>query len=48
MGVGLCLIVSPEDESAVIDKLKELGERPFYVGTCVEGTGKVAYTDELA
>ena len=27
-------------------KLVELGERPFRVGTCVEGSGKVVYSDE--
>ena len=46
MGVGLCLIVAPEDEAAVTEALVALGEKPFRVGECVEGSGKVVYSDE--
>lgn len=46
MGVGLCLIVAPEDEAAVTDALVASGEKPFRVGECVEGSGKVVYSDE--
>ena len=46
MGVGLCLIVAPEDEAAVTEALPALGEKPFRVGECVEGSGKVVYSDE--
>ncbi len=46
MGVGLCIICAPEDEAAITEKLVELGEKPFRVGTCVEGSGKVVYSDE--
>lgn len=46
MGVGLCLIVAPEDEAAVTETLVALGEKPFRVGECVEGSGKVVYSDE--
>ena len=35
-----------EEEAGVIAALEAMGERPFHVGTCVEGTGKVVYTDE--
>ena len=38
MGVGLCLIVAPEDEAAVTEALVALGEKPFRVGECVEGS----------
>ena len=46
MGVGLCLIVAPEDEAAVTEALVALGEKPFRVGECVEGSSKVVYSDE--
>ena len=46
MGVGLMLIVSAEDESAVTEALVAMGEKPFRVGTCVAGSGEVKYTDE--
>ena len=46
MGVGLCLIVAPEDEASVTEALIALGEKPFRVGECVEGSGKVVYSDE--
>ena len=46
MGVGLCLIVAPEAEAAVTEALVALGEKPFRVGECVEGSGKVVYSDE--
>lgn len=46
MGVGLCLIVAPEDEAAVTEALVALGEKPFRVGKCVEGSGRVVYSDE--
>lgn len=46
MGVGLCIICAPEDEANIVVALENMGERPFRVGTCVEGTGKVVYTDE--
>ena len=26
--------------------LEEMGEKPFRVGECVEGSGKVVYSDE--
>ena len=40
------LIVAPEDEAAVTEALVALGEKPFRVGECVEGSGKVVYSDE--
>lgn len=46
MGVGLCIICAPEDEANIVAALENMGERPFRVGTCIEGTGKVVYTDE--
>ena len=46
MGVGLCIICASEDEDAVTRKLVELGEKPFRVGVCTEGSGKVVYSDE--
>ena len=46
MGVGLCFIVPAEDEDATVRALEVMGEKPFRVGTCVEGSGKVTYSDE--
>ena len=46
MGVGLCLIVPAEAEAGVTAALEELGEKPFRMGECVEGSGKVVYSDE--
>ena len=46
MGVGLCFIVAAEDEAAITVALEGMGEKPFPVGTCVEGSGKVTYSDE--
>ena len=46
MGVGLMLICAPEDEAALTEALEAAGERPFRVGTCVEGSGQVVYADE--
>ena len=46
MGVGLCLIVPADAAADVTAKLEALGEKPFRVGECVEGSGKVVYSDE--
>ncbi|QWT17632.1 phosphoribosylformylglycinamidine cyclo-ligase [Collinsella sp. zg1085] len=46
MGLGLAFIVAPEVEATLVAALKAAGEAPFYVGTCVPGTGKVRYSDE--
>lgn len=46
MGVGLCLIAPAESEADVMAQLEGMGEKPFRVGVCVEGTGKVVYSDE--
>ena len=46
MGVGLCIVVAPEDEAQTVAALEAMGEKPFRVGTCVAGSGEVAYTDE--
>ena len=46
MGVGMCIICSAEDEAGIVAALENMGERPFRVGVCVEGSGKVVYSDE--
>ena len=46
MGVGLCIICSADDEAGIVAALENMGEHPFRVGTCIEGTGEVKYTDE--
>lgn len=43
MGVGMSLIVAPQDVDGVSDLLREQGLAPFVMGECVEGTGKVVY-----
>lgn len=44
MGVGLILIVAPDDEAAVTSELREAGHRPVLLGEVVPGTGKVVYS----
>ena len=46
MGAGLMIIVAPEDEAAVCEALIAAGEKPFRVGACVAGSGRVRYTDQ--
>lgn len=46
MGVGLMLICAPEDEASLVAALEAEGEHPFRVGTCIEGSGRVVYSDE--
>ncbi len=41
MGIGLILIVSPEESERAIDILKEKGETPCVIGKIVEGKGEV-------
>lgn len=43
MGVGMSLIVAPEDVDAVRAALVNEGLEPFVMGTCVEGSRRVAY-----
>lgn len=46
MGAGLMVICPADAEDAVVAELEAQGERPFRVGTCVAGSGKVVYSDE--
>lgn len=43
MGVGMSLIVAPQDVDSVSGLLREQGLAPFVMGECVEGTGRVVY-----
>ena len=43
MGVGMSLIVAPEDVDAVCAALADEGLESFVMGTCVDGSGKVVY-----
>ena len=47
MGVGLCVLCATADEPAVRAALEAVGEHPFHLGSCVTGTGKVRYADEV-
>lgn len=46
MGVGMCLLCSADDEDRICKELERFGEHPFRVGRCVEGSGRVRYSDE--
>ncbi|MBI4667436.1 MAG: phosphoribosylformylglycinamidine cyclo-ligase [Nitrospinae bacterium] len=39
MGVGIILVVSPEEASAVAGDLKDAGEEPMFIGEIAEGSG---------
>lgn len=43
MGIGMVLIVSPEDADAVIATLEDADEKVFQIGSIVAGEGKVRY-----
>ena len=43
MGVGMSIICSPEDKGEVVAKLEAEGFKPFVMGECVPGEGKVTY-----
>lgn len=43
MGVGMCVICDPDDVDAVCESLETYGQRPFVMGECVEGSGRVTY-----
>ena len=45
MGVGMALIVDPDDVDDVVESLSKQGFDPFVMGECVSGTGKVVYRD---
>ncbi len=46
MGAGLMVICPADSEDAIVAELEAQGKRPFRVGTCVAGSGKVVYSDE--
>ncbi|UCD58419.1 MAG: phosphoribosylformylglycinamidine cyclo-ligase, partial [Candidatus Hydrogenedentota bacterium] len=43
MGVGMVLVVSPRDESAVLDSLRDDNEEAWIIGRIVRGSGVVRY-----
>lgn len=43
MGIGMMLVVKPEDADSVIEELKQLGEEPYRIGSIQEGERKVVY-----
>jgi phosphoribosylformylglycinamidine cyclo-ligase len=48
-GIGMVLVVSAADSSAVIDSLREAGEVPVALGRIIEGPGeRVTFTGRLA
>lgn len=46
MGVGMALIVDPEQLDAVVEQLKAAGEAPIVIGKIIPGTGEVAYPEK--
>jgi phosphoribosylformylglycinamidine cyclo-ligase len=42
-GVGMVVIVSPEDRPALTEHLESIGEAPFVIGEVVAGNGEVLY-----
>lgn len=46
LGVGLVLVVSPDDAAGVIRRLQDSGETVHPIGSVVEGTRKVTYRPE--
>lgn len=47
-GVGMVVIVAPDDADAVVETLMAAGEKVFALGELVEGDGEVVYSGELA
>lgn len=43
MGVGMVLVVAADQADDVMRELSKMGERPFVMGSIVEGDGKVIY-----
>ncbi|MCM3079803.1 phosphoribosylformylglycinamidine cyclo-ligase [Brevibacillus invocatus] len=43
MGIGMMLVVKPEDADSVIEELKQLGEEPYRIGSIQDGERKVVY-----
>jgi phosphoribosylformylglycinamidine cyclo-ligase len=43
MGIGMILVVKPQDAESVIAQLRELGEQPYPIGSIREGERKVVY-----
>ena len=43
MGFGMSVICSPEDKDEVVAKLEAEGFKPFVMGECMPGEGKVTY-----
>lgn len=46
MGIGMVLVVDPAAAAEVKATLQAAGEQVFEIGTIVEGSGKVVYTNE--
>ena len=46
-GVGMVVIVAPEDESTALKRLREAGESPLVIGTIISGEPGVSYTGRL-
>jgi phosphoribosylformylglycinamidine cyclo-ligase len=39
IGIGMVLIVRPEDVDAIVERMREMGEIPFCIGEVVQGDG---------
>lgn len=47
MGIGYVLIVSPQEEQAVLKALAELGERAYVIGKVTAGNGAVTFNEPV-
>lgn len=43
MGIGMCVVCSPEDKTQVAKQLESTGETVYEIGTVIDGSGKVVY-----
>lgn len=43
MGIGMVLIVSPDDVSAVVARLDGVAQKYYFIGNVIPGSGKVVY-----
>ena len=43
MGIGMVLIVPPDEVGAVAKHFTQIGQQFFFIGNVVKGSGKVTY-----
>ncbi len=43
MGIGMVIVVSPEDADSITNELKLAGEKVYKIGCIIEGNKKVVF-----